>query len=332
MNVCAHSINKVYSEHELLMYWKKATEHDKSVLLLGGGCNVLFLENFNGIVLLNRIKGVLVNEDDSAWYLHVGAGEIWHRLVVYSLSKNMPGLENLALIPGYVGAAPIQNIGAFGVELQQFCEYVDVLQFYNENRIRLNATECQFGYRDSIFKNKLDNQQYAIVAVGLKINKNWYPILRYKSLRSLNVSGITPYQIFNFICKLRQKILPDPAIIGNAGSFFKNPIIDENMFNTLLRYNPDMPYYLQRNGSVKLFAGWLIDRCHLKGYRLGNAAVYNKQALILINCNQRATGMEIIKLASYVRNKVADRFSIWLEPEVRFIAAQGEVDALQLLQ
>ncbi|QOI11228.1 UDP-N-acetylmuramate dehydrogenase [Blochmannia endosymbiont of Colobopsis nipponica] len=328
IDVSAESIKEVYSESELLIYWRQATQNNKSVLLLGGGCNVLFLEDYNGVVLLNRIKGLLVHESSNFWHLHIGAGEIWHQLVVYSLFRNMPGLENLAWIPGYVGAAPIHNIGAFGVELQQFCEYVDVLQLNNGEKIRFMSFDCKFGYRDSIFKKKF--YKYAVVAVGLKISKIWHPVLNYRSLRSLNVSEISPIQLFRFIYDLRCRSIPDPSVIGNAGSFFKNPIVDRNIADNLSNCYPDMPCSFQCNGKVKLFAAWLIDSCHLKGYRLGNAGVYSKQSLVLINSNQCATGIEIVKLACFIRNRVADKFSIWLEPEVRFIDAHGEIDAIKL--
>ncbi|AIN47422.1 UDP-N-acetylenolpyruvoylglucosamine reductase [Candidatus Palibaumannia cicadellinicola] len=310
------------------MLWKQALQMNRPVLLLGSGSNVLFLENYTGIVLLNRIKGIVIQEDAEAWYVHVGAGELWHDLVTYTINRQIPGLENLALIPGYTGSAPIQNIGAYGVELQDFCKYVDIIQLDNGKKIRLSALECQFGYRDSIFKhNYRDN--YAIVAVGLRFSKFWRPVLNYGELRLLNPHHITPRQIFDTVCTMRRNKLPNPKI-GNAGSFFKNPLIDTKTATQLLTCYPDIPYYPQTNGGVKIAAGWLIDRCKLKGYQFGNAAVYEKQALILINVGH-ANGSEIATLAKYVRDYVADKFAIWLEPEVRFIGAEGEVDAIGAL-
>lgn len=324
----AHRVVTAHTETELLMLWRQASK-GKPVLLLGGGSNVLFLDNYSGTVLLNRIKGITIREDKEAWHLHVGAGEIWHKLVTYSLERKMSDLENLALIPGYVGSAPIQNIGAYGVELQQICEYVEILQLKTGEKRRLSASECQFGYRESIFKNYL-RDNCAIVAVGLRLRKIWQPIINYGDLAQLDAHSVTPRQIFDIICTIRRSKFPDPNMAGNAGSFFKNPIIGAEKASQLLKRYPDAPYYPQPNGGIKLAAGWLIDRCQLKGYQLGRAAVHDKQALVLINYGQ-ATGGEVAALARYVRRQVGNKFAIWLEPEVRFIAAQGEVDAVRVL-
>ncbi|XOD70088.1 MAG: UDP-N-acetylmuramate dehydrogenase [Sodalis sp. (in: enterobacteria)] len=313
------------TEAELLAFWQKAAEDATPILLLGGGSNVLFLENYSGTVLLNRIAGVAIQEGKDAWHLHVGAGEIWHDLVSLCLEKCMPGLENLALIPGCVGAAPIQNIGAYGAELQQFCEYVDVLQLKTGVMCRQRADECQFGYRESVFKHAL-REHHAIIAVGLQLSKVWRPILNYGDLACLNAEKTTPRKIYDTVCEMRRKKLPDPALHGNAGSFFKNPIIDAQAAKRLLKCYPDAPHHPQPGGGVKLAAGWLIDCCGLKGYSLGGAAVHDKQALILINADN-AIGKDIATLARYVRRKVMEYFSVRLEPEVRFIGSDGEVDA-----
>lgn len=327
IDVMARSVVIAHNEVELLTLWRQANEESLPVLLLGGGSNVLFLENYNGTVLLNRIKGIVVSEDKEAWHLHVSAGEVWHELVMYSLARQMPGLENLALIFGYVGAAPIQNIGAYGVELQQLCEYVEILQLKTGEKRRLSAPECRFGYRESIFKYHVRDDS-AIVAVGLRLRKAWQPVLSYGDLTQFDVENVTPDQIFDAVCAMRRSKLPDPAMAGNAGSFFKNPVIGAEVADQLLKCYPGLPYYPQSNGGVKVAAGWLIEHCQLKDYQIGGAALYDKQALVLVNRAQ-ATGGEVAALALYIRRKVADRFAIWLEPEVRFIASQGEVDAVK---
>ena len=329
LSAYASKVISVYSPEELINAWHESVSKHQPVLLLGEGSNVLFIENYSGIVLLNRIKGITPTEDDIAWHLHVGAGENWHQLVCYSLRNNMPGLENLALIPGCVGSAPIQNIGAYGVELQKVCEYVDLLDMDKGTILRLSAQDCQFGYRDSIFKHHYGHG-FAIVAVGIKLVKSWTPILGYGDLTRMDPSTVTAEEIFNSVCTMRRSKLPDPAVTGNAGSFFKNPVVDAAIAEDIVKRYPNAPHYRQPDGSVKLAAGWLIDQCALKGYQIGGAAVHQQQALVLINLAE-ATGQDVIDLASYIRQQVAKRFTIWLEPEVRFIASNGEVNAVERL-
>lgn len=330
IDVISHRVVTAHTENELLTHWQDAMKKNLPVLLLGEGSNVLFLEDFLGTVLLNRIKGITITEDENAWHLHVGAGEKWHDLVNYSLDLNMPGLENLALIPGCVGSAPVQNIGAYGVELKDVCEYVDILLLDNGKKRRLSAVECQFAHRQSVFMHSY-RDNCAIVAVGLKLKKAWKPVLRYADLSKLNANNITPREIFDIVCAIRRRKLPDPEQIGNAGSFFKGPVINAKDAAQLLKCYPDAPHYPQPNGDVKIAAGWLIERCQLKGLKLGGAAVYEKHALVLINDTGHATGDDIAALATYIRQQVAHKFAIWLEPEVRFIAADGEVDAISFL-
>lgn len=329
IDVLTRRVIVAHTETELFTFWQQAVEDTIPALILGSGSNVLFLENYTGTVLLNRILGITIKEDVDAWYLHIGAGELWNDVVNTCLEKHMPGLENLALIPGCVGSTPIQNIGAYGVELQQFCRYVDVIKLETGTKRRLSAEECQFGYRDSIFKHDL-REYHAIVAVGLWLAKAWKPVLHYGDLARLDAQHTTPRQIYDTVCAMRRTKLPDPARQGNAGSFFKNPLINATAMEQLLSRYPDAPHYPQPGGGGKLAAGWLIDRCGLKGYRLGGAAVHDKQALVLVNAN-RATGEDIAALARHVRRKVAERFAIWLEPEVRFIGSNGEVDAVAVI-
>ncbi len=325
----ATEIITAHNPDELANAWLAAQKEKRPFLLLGEGSNVLFLENFAGIVVLNRIKGIEVTERDEDWLLHVGAGENWHQLVVYALNHNLPGLENLALIPGCVGSAPIQNIGAYGIELQSLCEYVDVMNLETREVIRLGASQCQFGYRESVFKHTY-RDGYAIITVGLRLSKNWQPKLTYGDLIKLESTSVTPQQIFDSVCQMRRSKLPDPAVTGNAGSFFKNPIVNIALAENLKQLYPTMPYYPQEDGQVKLAAGWLVEQAGLKGFTLGGASVHQQQALVLINKDE-ATGNDIKALAKHVRNVVGKHFAIWLEPEVRFISSVGETNAVEAL-
>lgn len=325
----ARHISVVKTIEDLCQCWQESARQKEPVLLLGEGSNVLFLEDFAGQVIINRIKGISVEEAEDAWLVHVGAGENWHQLVETLLEQNLAGLENLALIPGCTGSAPIQNIGAYGVELEQVCHYVDVVRLRDGTVQRLTAAECQFGYRDSIFKHHY-REGYAIVAVGLYLRKNWTPVLSYGDLKNLDPLTVTPRQVFDAVCAMRRSKLPDPEVTGNAGSFFKNPLVSAETAAYLQARYPDIPHYPQERGEVKLAAGWLIDQCSLKGFRHGGAAVHQQQALVLINA-ENASGQDIVDLARIVRQRVAEKFTVWLEPEVRFIAAQGETDAVEVI-
>lgn len=321
-------ITATRNEH-LTEAWHLAKENRQPMLLLGEGSNVLFLENFAGIVVVNRLKGIEITQTNNEWLLHVGAGENWHQLVCHTLENNIGGLENLALIPGCVGSAPIQNIGAYGIELQSLCNYVDLLNLDNGEVLRLSAIDCLFGYRESIFKHAY-REGYAIVAVGLHLPKEWHPKLTYGDLTRMSPATVTPKQIFDSVCAMRRSKLPDPAKTGNAGSFYKNPIVDAERAETLRIDYPNMPIYPQDDGKVKLAAGWLVENAGLKGFKIGGASVHQQQALVLIN-RDNATSQDVVALARHVRQQVADKFSVWLEPEVRFISAQGEVNAVEAL-
>ncbi|WP_272668780.1 MULTISPECIES: UDP-N-acetylmuramate dehydrogenase [unclassified Providencia] len=326
----ALSIVFVDNQESLLQQWVEAKNQQLPVLLLGGGSNVLFVADFEGVVIINQLKGIEITEDNSYWYVHTQAGENWHQLLETLLSKGICGAENLALIPGCVGSAPIQNIGAYGIELKDICEYVDVLSLESGRVIRLTASECQFGYRDSIFKHEYQ-YGYVIISVGLKLAKEWVPKLMYGDLAQLDPNTVTPEQVFNSVCQTRRSKLPDPTVTGNAGSFFKNPVISAEKAQAIKIAYPNCPQYEQADGSVKLAAGWLIDQCGLKGHQIGGAAVHTQQALVLIN-KQHATGQDIANLAKYVSQTVAKRFDIILEPEVRFIGRVGEVNAMDYIR
>ncbi|MDH3000560.1 UDP-N-acetylenolpyruvoylglucosamine reductase [Chelonobacter oris] len=325
--VQAQAIVEIQSDSQLLQVWQAYA--DQAKLLLGQGSNVLFLEDFNGIVLLNRIIGIHYREDGQFHYLHVNGGENWHNLVTFCVDQGYNGLENLALIPGCAGTAPIQNIGAYGVEFQDVCDYVDLLDLKCGQLTRLTAEQCAFGYRDSIFKHQY-RDHYAIVAVGLKLARHWQPQLQYGSLAALDPQTVTAQQIYNEVCRVRRSKLPDPGNIGNAGSFFKNPVVDQAHYQRLISQYPTMPAFPQPDGSVKLAAGWLIDRCGLKGCQIGGAAVHRQQALVLIN-QEQATPQDVVALARHVRLQVLQRFNVALQPEVRFFNADGEIDSEQAI-
>ncbi|OAT27804.1 UDP-N-acetylmuramate dehydrogenase [Proteus myxofaciens] len=330
LNVNAFKIETAHSKGELCTYWKDAIQQKLPVLILGGGSNVLFTdEAFKGIVIRNMISGIKITENEQYWDLHIGAGENWHKLIETLLEKKIYGLENLALIPGNVGSAPIQNIGAYGKEFKDVCTYVDVIELDNGHVHRLSNEECMFGYRDSIFKHQYQ-QGFAIIAVGIQLSKEWKPILTYGELAKLSSDSITPKDIFDKVCHMRSNKLPNPEIVGNAGSFFKNPIIDKQLAQSIKDEFPLCPQYVQSEG-VKLAAGWLIDQCGLKGHQIGGAAVHTKQALVLINKENQATGEDIVKLATYIRKKVLERFGVNLEPEVRFISQYGEIDSVDAI-
>lgn len=278
---------------------------------------------------MNRISGIEAQEDDTHWHLHVGAGEKWHSLVNYCLEKDISGLENLALIPGYTGTAPIQNIGAYGVEFSDVCDYVDFLHFATGKVERLSSAECHFSYRSSLFKAAYKDRG-AVVATGLKLAKNWRPVLRYGELRSLSPSATTPYEVYDFVCQIRQSKLPDPNTLGNAGSFFKNPVVSHDRAEQLMRQCPDMPVYPYSETQSKLSAGWLIEQATVKGFTIGGARVHHQQALVIVNTGN-AQSQDIVRLAKHIRNTVIGRFAVYLEPEVRFIAQHGEIDPLEVI-
>jgi len=289
-------------------------------LLLGGGSNMLFTDDYPGIVIHLANRGVEI--DTARAHLHVSAGENWHDLVVTCLEQGLYGLENLALIPGSVGAAPVQNIGAYGVELSSFLDYVDVLDIETEVLTRMTAEQCRFGYRDSIFKNELKAQSI-IMAVGLQLSTEPAPVVEYPSLQKyLEQTGTepTPKAVFDAVCAIRRARLPDPAVIGNAGSFFKNPIISAEQFKSLKERFEDLPSFAVKGDEqrVKVPAAWLIEKAGWKGKRNGDAGVHSEQALVLVN-HGNASGEEIVQLARAIATSVRQHFDIRLAPEVRLV-------------
>lgn len=319
------------SVDQIIRAYRESQTCGMPFLVLGEGSNVLFIENFAGIVVVNRVCGKQIAESDNAWHLHVGAGEKWHKFVEWTLDNEMAGLENLAFIPGSVGAAPNQNIGAYGIELNNVCEYVDLLNLNDGTIKRIPNEQCEFGYRDSIFIRSY-SIGYVIVAVGFVLNKQWQPVLTYSDLAGLNMETLTPRNVFDAVCSIRRCKLPNPNELGNAGSFFKSLIVCKNIANKLIEKYPQMPQYHHShdNSKVRIPSGWLIEQCQLKGFRIGDAAVHERHALVLVNLGN-ALSSDIIALAKYVRCKVADVFGVWLEPEVQFIGSNGCIDWKQLL-
>lgn len=329
LDAYAKQVVEVTSVAQLKALWAESKAQNEPVLFLGQGSNVLFLKDFNGTVLINRITGIQVSADSDYHYLHVNGGEAWHELIEWALAQQIYGLENLALIPGCAGSAPVQNIGAYGVEFKDVCDYVDVLDLNSGEQFRLSNAECEFGYRESVFKHQYAGD-YLVVAIGLKLAKAWTPVLKYGSLEKFDANQVTAQQVFDEVCAVRRSKLPEPKILGNAGSFFKNPLVSQAEFLNLQQEYSDIPHFPQADGQVKLAAGWLIDQCALKGYQIGGAAVHQEQALVLVN-KGHATGSDVVELAHHVRHCVALRFGVWLQPEVRFIGENGEVNAEQAI-
>lgn len=319
---CCSALHEARSKAELIELCTHHYRDQESMLLIGAGSNILLTEDFNGTVIKAATKGVKIHQDDRYYYLEAEAGEDWHAFVCYCLEQGIAGLENLALIPGTVGAAPIQNIGAYGLEFKSVCNWVEYVDLASGELIRLAADDCEYGYRESIFKNALRGH-FVITCVGIKLAKQWRPCLSYGPLGLFAPDTVRPRQIFDYVCEMRASKLPDPAVLGNAGSFFKNPVISRSRYLDLQSRYPDIVGYQQDDNLVKVAAGWLIEKAGLKGFTLGKAAVHQNQALVLVN-KGGARGKEIVELARRVIGQVDRLFGIVLEAEIRIIGAHGE--------
>ena len=290
--------------------------------VLGGGSNIVLTGDVKPLVLKVEIKGMrLLQETARGFVVEAGAGESWHELVRWTLDQGYPGLENLALIPGSVGASPVQNIGAYGIELQDRFESLDALDLSNGATLTLDAARCGFGYRDSVFKHAgaMGLKDRAVIThVRFFLPKPWKAVLGYADLdRKAAAAGVDApdaRQIFDWVCAIRSAKLPDPGRIGNAGSFFKNPTVTPEQCADIIQREPRIVHYPMPDGAIKLAAGWLIEACGWKGKSVGNAAVYERQALVLVNRGQ-ATGGEVMTLARAIQTSVYERFGIMLEPE-----------------
>jgi UDP-N-acetylmuramate dehydrogenase len=291
-------------------------------LILGGGSNILFTKNFDGLVLKNEILGIeIVKEDNDYVYIKAGAGENWHQFVLYCINNNLVGVENLSLIPGNVGASPMQNIGAYGVEIKDVFYCLEAFHFEEKKTINFTLNDCAFGYRESVFK-KIFKNQFVITSVTFRLNKKpnfntSYGAIK-QELEKMGVEKVSIKAISNAVINIRSSKLPNPAEMGNAGSFFKNPEITLSLFDILHSKFADVVGYKLPNGNVKLAAGWLIEQCGFKGYRSGNAGCYAKQALVLVNYGN-AKGEEIYALSETIIAAVNKKFGIILEREVNII-------------
>ncbi|HET7662674.1 MAG TPA: UDP-N-acetylmuramate dehydrogenase [Rhodanobacteraceae bacterium] len=296
---------------------------DAAPLVLGEGSNVLFTGDYDGSVLVMATRGVEVDESDAGTRIAVAAGERWDDFVRWSLGQGFAGLENLILIPGTVGAAPIQNIGAYGVEVAEFTESVEAWDTREQRVVTLDSAACDFAYRNSLFKRERD--RYIITAVRFLLPREHALKLGYAGLRQqlarMGIPRPTPYLVAEAVRTLRERKLPDPAVIGNAGSFFKNPIVPAAQAADLQREHPDMMQWPVLDEQVKLSAAWLIEACGFKGLREGDAGISNRHALVLVNHGQ-ATGEELWAMARRVIAGVQSRFGVTLEPEPRVIGGK----------
>ena len=295
---------------------------NQPLLVLGGGSNMLLTRNFDGLVLKNEIMGIeLVHEDPEFIYVSAGAGENWHGFVKHCISKGWGGLENLSLIPGSVGASPMQNIGAYGVELEDVFWSLEAWHIQEKRIHTFTKSDCAFGYRESVFKKSLKGK-YIILKVTYRLHKNPVFHTSYGAItQELERMGVTEYSvsaISEAVIRIRTSKLPDPAIIGNAGSFFKNPVVSHDTYEQLKVSFPSIVAFPQLDQSVKLAAGWLIEQCGWKGYRSGDAGCHASQALVLVNYGN-ATGKEIYDLSEMIFQSVKARFGISLEREVNII-------------
>ncbi|RAU81897.1 UDP-N-acetylmuramate dehydrogenase [Pontibacter arcticus] len=291
-------------------------------LILGGGSNLLFTKDFDGVVLQNGIKGIeIIAENDTHTFVKAGGGEVWHRFVLYTLDQNLGGVENLSLIPGTVGASPLQNIGAYGVELKDVFEELEAVELATGDIHTFDKEACRFGYRESAFKNELKGR-YLVTAVTFKLQKNHTLNTSYGAIKTtldeLKVIQPTIQDVSAAVCHIRQSKLPDPAQIGNAGSFFKNPEIPLALYETLKVNFPEMPAYPVSETAVKVPAGWLIEQCGWKGKVIENYGVHKNQALVLVNYGG-ASGGKIQQLAYDIIASVEQKFGITLRPEVNII-------------
>ncbi|CAG9176197.1 UDP-N-acetylenolpyruvoylglucosamine reductase [Cupriavidus laharis] len=305
----------VRSESDLLAALEDPRAKGLPLVVLGGGSNVVLTADLDALVLLMEIPGYSVETGPDAWLVTAGAGENWHGLVGRTIAEGLPGLENLALIPGTVGAAPIQNIGAYGVELRERFAGLRALDRQTLRFVDLNQEQCAFGYRDSLFK-QAGRDRYIITAVTLRLPRDWQPVLAYGELARELEGNAAPdaATIRDAVIAIRSRKLPDPAQIGNAGSFFKNPLVSAGQRNALLASHPDLVSYAQPDGTFKLAAGWLIDRCGFKGLNDGPVGVYGKQALVLVH-HGGGTGAALLALAGRIADTVQARFGVRIEPE-----------------
>ncbi|RLD41376.1 MAG: UDP-N-acetylenolpyruvoylglucosamine reductase [Bacteroidetes bacterium] len=322
INVDAKYFARVASMKDLLEVKDFIVKNNCQFMILGGGSNILFMNDYDGIIVSNNLSGIeILGEDENHVYVKAQAGENWDDFVSWCVENNLAGLENLSLIPGSVGASPIQNIGAYGVEMKDHFVELEAFQWENSKVQAYSYDDCQFGYRNSIFKNE-QKGKVVILSVTFRLDKK--PIFKtaygaiQEEIKRIGIEPISIKAIRDAVISIRESKLPDPEDIGNAGSFFKNPVITENHYQSLKKTYPKIVSYKLPDGSHKLAAGWLIDQAGWKGKREGDAGVHEKQALVLVNY-RNATGLEIIQLAAKIEQSVKELFNVDLEREVNVV-------------
>jgi UDP-N-acetylmuramate dehydrogenase len=324
LDITAKEFTEISNVSDLKDVVNYSKSHNKKLLILGGGSNILFTQDFDGLVIKNSLKGIeKIKETEHHVWVKAAAGEVWHQLVLYAVNNNWGGIENMSLIPGCCGAAPMQNIGAYGVELKDVFESLEAYKIEEQHIYTFTNEECKFGYRESVFKHEAKGK-YIITSITLRLTKTWhqfktdYGDIKH-TLEEMQVNDLTVKEISDAVIKIRQSKLPDPKVLGNAGSFFKNPEIDTELYNKLKNKYPLMPGYPSPHlGKTKIAAGWLIEQCGWKGKKVGPCGSHEKQALVLVNYGG-ATGNDILQLAKDIIASVYQTFEISLQPEVNII-------------
>lgn len=308
---------EINNANELPLLFKEAVYSANQKLILGGGSNILFTKDFKGLVIKNNIHGIEVKDN----IVKAGAGENWHEFVMFCISQGLGGVENLSLIPGCVGASPMQNIGAYGVEIKDVFHELTAFDLMNGTFKTFTKEECHFGYRESVFKHEYKDR-YMITDVSFKISKDHKLSTHYgainEELKKMGIENPGIKDVSNAVIAIRQSKLPDPKVVGNAGSFFKNPEVSAEKYNSLKKEFENLVAYPLESGGYKLAAGWLIEQSGLKGFEMNGAAVHSKQALVLVNKNN-TTGNNIYQLSSHVLNTVFEKFGVKLEREVNIL-------------
>lgn len=313
---------EIHSIQDFTELAKNPLYSEQKKLILGGGSNLLFVKDFEGMVIRNCLKGIEIVEENEAYTLvKASAGEIWHDFVIWCIQNDLGGLENLSLIPGCVGASPMQNIGAYGVEIKEVFEELEAISMNGAMKRRFSKSECAFGYRESVFKREYKNQ-FFITSVTFRLSRKHEVNTSYGAigaeLKAMNIESPGISEVSRAVIRIRSSKLPDPKILGNAGSFFKNPEVDAGEYSKLKLKHPDIIAYPLEVGSYKLAAGWLIEQCGLKGFEMKGAAVHDKQALVIVNKNN-AKGMDVYNLSEHVLSSVYIKFGVKLEREVNII-------------
>jgi UDP-N-acetylmuramate dehydrogenase len=322
ISVLASHFESIKSISQLQKLLKSSTFFNKPYLILGGGSNILFTKDFHGNILKNDLKGISIEKEDNNWvWIKSSGGKNWHSLVTYCVNKGWGGIENLSLIPGTVGAAPIQNIGAYGVELKDSFEKLEAINLQTGEIETFSNEQCQFGYRESIFKHHAKGR-YFIISITLKLNKKPVINTSYGDIETLlndwKIVNPTVFDVSKAIIAIRQKKLPDPSTLGNAGSFFKNPIIENSLFQSLIKEYPHLRSFPSDDGKVKISAAWLIEEAGWKGKRFGSIGIHENQALVLVNYGG-GTGQELMDLSNKILESVNAKFGITLNTEVNIL-------------